>query len=249
VTLGIVRASVLYADKGPKIPDFGKTSDCVKNNGSFCWAWFRHNWSSQFEPRLWEHIELTVVSVGVGFVIAFVLALLAYRARWLAGPVTFVTSVLYTIPSLAAFLILVPITGLGRMTLYIPLTSYTLLILFTNTLAGLTGVPDEIKDAARGNGLTPMQSLWQVELPLAIPTIMAGVRVAVVTIVSLATIAAAVEPVGLGERIFDALNKGNFHTQFIAAGVLCVLLALVADGLLVLLQRVVTPWTRARRTR
>ena len=182
-----------------------------------------------------------------GFVISFALALLAYRLRWLTPPVTFLTSLLYTIPSLAAFLVLVPITGLGRLTIYIPLTTYTLLILFTNTLAGLTGVSDEIKDAARGSGMTPMQALWRVELPMALPTIIAGLRVAAVTIISLATLAGAVEPVGLGYLIFNALNNNNFNTQFVTAGALCVLLALAADAVLVLTQRLSTPWASARR--
>lgn len=239
--------SLASAAQAPVIPDFGGTASCVKNNDTFCWQWFTDNWSSNFQPRLFEHIELTLVAVGVGFAVSFVLALLAYRARWLAPPITFVTSVLYTVPSLAAFLILVPITGLDRLTVYIPLVTYTLLILFTNTLAGLSGVSAEVRDAAQGLGMTRTQSLLRVELPLAVPTIIAGIRVAAVTIVSLATIAAAVEPVGLGALIFDALNKGNFNTQFIAAGVLCVVLALVADALLVLFQRLITPWASSRR--
>lgn len=233
---------------GPVIPDFGKTSDCVQQNGTFCWDWFTQNWGVIFAPALIQHIELTVIAVGIGFVIAFALAVLAHRAHWLTTPVTFVGSLLYTIPSLAAFEILVSITGINWLTVELALVSYTLLILFTNTLAGLAGISPEVLDAAHGIGLTPRQALIRVELPLALPTIIAGLRVAAVTIISLATVAAYIVPAGLGKPIFDALSSGGFHTQFIAAGVLCVLLALVADALFAGLQRVLTPWASARRS-
>jgi osmoprotectant transport system permease protein len=233
---------------GPVIPSFGgHTSACVKNNGTFCWDWFTQNWSGTFEPALVQHIELTVIAVGIGFVISFALAVAAHRAHWLAAPVSFVGSLLYTIPSLAFFEIMVAITGINWFTVEIALVSYTLLILFTNTLAGLSGISPEVLDAARGIGLQPRQILWQVEMPLAVPTIIAGLRVAVVTIVSLATVAAYFVPAGLGKPIFDAIGSGVFNTKFIAAGVLCVLLALAADGLFVVLQRLITPWASARR--
>lgn len=231
---------------GPVIPSFGKTDQCVKNNGTFCWAWFKSNWGGIFQPALIQHIKLTVIAVVIGFAIAFLLAVAAHRARWLAPPITFVGSLLYTIPSVAAFEILVSITGINDVTVEIALVSYTILILFTNTLAGLTGVSADVVDAARGNGLTPNQILTRVELPLALPTIIAGLRVAVVTIISLATIAALIVPEGLGKPIFDALGAGNFNTKFIGAGVLCVALALIADGLFVGLQRFLTPWARRR---
>ncbi len=232
---------------GPVIPNFGSTSSCVKNNGTFCWDWFKERWSTTFVPALYQHIELTLIAVAAGFAIAFVLALSAFRLHWLVPPVTFVTSLLYTIPSLALFEILVPITGINYWTVEIALVSYTLLILFTNILAGLNAVSADVRDAAAGIGLTRVQSLWQVELPLAVPTIIAGLRVAAVTIISLATVAAYVVPAGLGKIIFDALGSGDFNTAFIAAGTLCVLLALVADALFTLLQRLLTPWSNARR--
>lgn len=238
-------SSVLAA--GPVIPDFGKTSSCVKTNGVFCWDWFKGRWHSTFVPALMQHIELSLVAIGIGFVIAFALALVAYRARWLVPPITFVSSLLYTIPSLAAFEILVPITGINYTTVEIPLVSYTLLILFTNILAGLSGVSPEVRDAAAGIGLTPTQSLLRIELPLAVPTIIAGVRVAAVTIISLTTVAAYIVPAGLGKPIFDALGSGDFNTAFLAAGTLCVVLALAADGLLAIIQRLLTPWAAARR--
>jgi osmoprotectant transport system permease protein len=240
---------LLLAEGGPTIPQFGKGSSCVTNNDTFCWSWFTENWSNKvdFQARLIEHIELTVIAVAVGFAIAFALAVLAHRARWMVGPVTFLGSLLYTIPSLAAFQILVTITGINDWTVEIALVSYTLLILFTNTLAGLSGVSPDIVDAARGTGLTNRQILMRVELPLAVPTIIAGLRVAVVTIISLATVAAFIVPEGLGKPIFDALNAGDFNTKFIASGVLCILLALFADALFVVIQRVLTPWASARR--
>jgi osmoprotectant transport system permease protein len=232
---------------GPVIPNFGTTSSCVKDNRTFCWSWFTQNWGGTFEPALIQHIELTVIAVGIGFAIAFLLAIIAHRARWVAGPVTFIGSLLYTIPSLAFFEIMVAVTGINWFTVELALVSYTLLILFTNTLAGLSGVSPEVLDAARGIGLKPRQVLLQVELPLALPTIIAGLRVAVVTIVSLATVAALIVPAGLGKPIFDAIGSGDFNTKFIAAGVLCVALALVADALFAGLQRVITPWASARR--
>jgi osmoprotectant transport system permease protein len=238
-------------DGGPNIPDFGHSSKCVQENGTFCWDWFKENWSSKvdFQARLIEHLELTAIAVVIGFAIAFTLAVLAHRARWMVAPVTFVGSLLYTIPSLAAFQILVTITGINDVTVEIALVSYTLLILFTNTLAGLSAVSPDVVDAARGNGLTDTQILLHVELPLAVPTIIAGLRVAVVTIISLATVAAFIVPEGLGKPIFDALNAGDFNTKFITSGVLCIVLALLADALFVGLQRVLTPWASARRAR
>jgi osmoprotectant transport system permease protein len=143
------------------------------------------------------------------------------------------------------FELLVPITGINHTTVYIALVSYTLLILFRNTLTGLRGVPPPAIEAARAMGLTPGQSLIRVELPLALPAIMAGVRIATVTTISLATVAAYITPLGLGAPIFDAIQTG-FKTEFIAAGVLAVALAIVADVLLVLIQRALTPWSRRR---
>ncbi len=239
--------AALTGTGAPVIPDFGNTSSCVKQNGTFCWDWFRNNWSSIFEPALVQHIELTAIAVGIGFAIAFALAVAAHRARWLAAPVTLLGSLLYTIPSLAAFEILVSVTGINWVTVEIALVSYTLLILFTNTLAGLSGVSPEVLDAARGIGLRPAQALVRIELPLALPTIIAGLRVAVVTIISLATVAAYIVPAGLGKPIFDAVSSGGFNTKFIAAGALCIALALVADGLFAGLQRILTPWAAARR--
>jgi osmoprotectant transport system permease protein len=238
----VTRALVL-AQSQPVIPKFGRGSDCVRENGTFCWSWFQDNWSGTFQPALLEHIWLTFLAVGIGFAIAFVAALVAYRMRWFEGPFTVLTGILYTIPSLALFQLLVPITGLTTLTVEIALVSYTLLIIFRNTLLGLRGVPEDVREAARGMGLTRNQMLRKVELPLALPAIMAGLRVATVTIVSLATVGAFIVDQGLGGPIREAIQK-NFNTEFIAAGVLAVGLALVLDGLLVLVQRLLTPWAK-----
>jgi osmoprotectant transport system permease protein len=152
----------------------------------------------------------------------------------------------YTIPSLALFQLLVPVTGLTVTTVEVALVGYTLLILYRNILEGLRGVPAEVLEAARGMGLTRRQTLWRIELPLAVPAIMAGLRVAVVSTIALATVAALVIPEGLGYPIFLALRDA-FNTEIIAAGLLAIGLAFVADGLLVLAERALTPWARARR--
>jgi osmoprotectant transport system permease protein len=230
----------------PVIPDFGEASDCVSENRFFCTDWVRDNWSGVIQPALIEHVKLTVIAVAVGFVLSLGAALLTHQYRLLERPFVAFSAVVYTIPSLALFQLLVPITGLTVTTVEVALVGYTLLILYRNNLEGLRGVPPDVIEAARGMGLTPRQTLWRVELPLALPAIIAGLRVAVVSTIALATVAALVVPQGLGYPIFLALREA-FKTEIIVAGGLAVLLALVADGLLVLGERALTPWARARR--
>jgi osmoprotectant transport system permease protein len=230
----------------PVIPDFGEASECVTDNRLFCTDWVRENWDPVLQPALVQHIELTVIAVGIGFAIAVAAALLAHRLRFVERPVAIVSAVIYTIPSLALFQLLVPITGLTVTTVEVALVGYTLLILFRNTLAGLRSVPPEVLEAARGMGLTQTQTLWRVELPLAVPAIVAGLRIAVVSTIALATVAAFVVSKGLGGPILGALRL-DFRTEIIAAGALAVGLAILADALLVLVQRLVTPWASARR--
>jgi osmoprotectant transport system permease protein len=237
----------VLAQAGPVIPDFGRGSDCVRNNGTFCWGWFGDNWGKVFQPALLEHLYLTLIAIGIGCVIAFAAALFAYRMRWFETPFTLLSGFLYTIPSLALFQLLVPVTGLTTSTVEIALVSYTLLILFRNTLAGLRNVPVDVREAAQGMGLTNSQVLWRVELPLALPTIIAGLRIATVTVISLATVAAFVVNEGLGSPIFAAIQQNVFKTELYAAGVLAIALALAADALLVLAQRLATPWAYRRR--
>ena len=153
----------------------------MADNG-FCPDWIADNFDRYVDP-FFEHVVLTLVSLAIGFAIAFGLALLAHRQRWLIGPITQITGILYTLPSLAVFFLLLPITGRGDTTAIIALVSYSLLIIFRNVMTGLENVPTEAKDAGRGMGLTDRQLLWRVELPLALPEIMAGVRIAATTIV------------------------------------------------------------------
>ena len=231
----------------PIIPEFGEASDCVTENGLFCTDWVRENWEGVLQPRLVEHVELTVIAVGLGFAISLAAALLAHRLRLAEHPIAIVSAVIYTIPSLALFQLLVPLTGLTVTTVEIALVGYTLLILFRNTLAGLRSAPPEVLEAARGMGLTPTQTLFRIELPLAVPAIVAGLRIAVVSTIALATVAAFVVSEGLGGPILGALRL-DFRTEIIAAGALAVGLAILADALLVLVQRLATPWSVARRT-
>jgi osmoprotectant transport system permease protein len=231
----------------PVIPDFGEASACVSENRFFCTDWVRDNWGPVLQPRLVEHIELTVIAVGIGFVIALAAAIAAHRLRHVERPFAIVSAVIYTIPSLALFQLLVPFTGLTITTVEVALVGYTLLILFRNILAGLRSAPPEVLEAARGMGLTSTQTLWRVELPLAVPAIIAGLRIAVVSTIALATVAAFVVSKGLGGPILGALRL-DFSTEIIAAGALAVALAIVADVVLVLVQRLVTPWAATRRT-
>ena len=213
---------------------------CVADNG-FCPDWIVDNFDRYVSPFL-EHVVLTVVAVAIGFAISFSLALLAYRRRWLIDPVTQVTGILYTIPSIAAFFLLLPITGRGFTTAMVALVAYVLLIIFRNVLAGLDNVPADIKDAGRGMGLTDRQLLWRVEVPLALPEIMAGLRIAATTTVGLATLVFFAGAGGLGEQIFADIT---FKSNVVVAGGLAVLLAAVLDGLILLIQWAITPWTRA----
>ena len=181
--------------------------------------------------------------------IALPLGVFAYRHRWSYGPITAVTGILYTIPSLALFAFLLPYTGLrGIWTAEIGLVGYTLLILIRNVVAGLAGVPADAKETAEGMGYSRRQLLWRVELPLALPVIMAGVRLATVTTVGLVTVTAVIGKGGLGRFILDGLNQFDTTLSFIGAAA-SLILAIVVDWILVRAERAVTPWTRARRVR
>jgi osmoprotectant transport system permease protein len=238
-------AATLFAQEGPVIPDFGRGDECIRENGKFCLNWFLDEFTDRFWPRVVEHIELTAIAIAVGFVIAFTAALVAYRYSRFELPFANLSALFYTIPSIAFFQIMVPVTGIGWFTIEIALVSYTLLILFRNTLTGLREVPAEAKEAAEGMGLTRRQSLLQIELPLAAPAIVAGIRVATVTTISLATVGAFITPLGLGAPIFSAIQTGA-NTEFVAASVLAIALALIADVAIVFVQRMLTPWSRAR---
>jgi osmoprotectant transport system permease protein len=214
---------------------------CVSDNG-FCPDWIADNFDRYVDP-FFQHVLLTVVAVAIGFAIAFALAVIAYRHRWFVNPVTQVTGILYTIPSIAAFFLLLPITGRGNTTALIALTAYTLLILFRNIIDGLDGVPEESRDAGRGMGYTAQQLLWKVELPLALPTIMAGLRIAATTTVGLAALATYAGAGGLGDQM---ASQKEFISNIAVGGALCVLMAVGLDAILLLAQRLLTPWSRAR---
>jgi osmoprotectant transport system permease protein len=207
----------------------------------FCFDWAKDNIGEYWTPAV-EHVELVAISVIVGFAIAFVLALLAHRQRWLQPPLLAATGVLYTIPSIAFFFLLLPITGFGRDSAVIALSAYTLQIIYRNTVAGLANVPASVKDAARGMGLTDRQILWKIEVPLATPEIVAGLRIATVSTVALATLAVFISAGGLGKPIYEFIN---FKTNIIIAGGLAILIAIAFDAILFGLQRLATPWRRA----
>jgi osmoprotectant transport system permease protein len=219
----------------------GGSDACAASNG-FCPDWIVDNIDRYWTPLL-EHIYLTVVPVAIGFVIAMGLAILAHRRRWLTGPIIGVTGVFFAIPSVAAFFLLQPITGLGYTTAMVALVSYTLLIIFRNITDGLRNVPAETRDAALGQGLTERQVLFRVELPMAVPEIMAGLRIATSTTVGLAALAVFAGAGGLGSEI---LIDKRFKSNVVVAGGLAVLLAAAFDLLILGAQRLMTPWRRAR---
>jgi osmoprotectant transport system permease protein len=218
-------------------------TSCISQN-KLCPGWIVDNFDRYTHPLL-EHIVLVVTSVAIGFAIAFALALLAHRRRWLVGPILGLTGVLYTLPSLAVFFLLLPITGRGTLTALIALTAYNLQIIFRNVVTGLAGVPADARDAGRGVGLTDHQLLWRVELPLALPDIIAGLRIATTTTVGLATLAVFAGAGGLGGEIIAGSNI-TFKTGVVAAGGLAVLLALTFDVILLAVQRALMPWRRVQ---
>ncbi|TMF15468.1 MAG: ABC transporter permease [Chloroflexi bacterium] len=211
--------------------------------------WIRWSWISGHADviiaALLQHIQLTLIAVVVGLLIAVPLGLLAWRSRVFRGPIFSVTGILYTIPSLALFSLLLPFTGLTIWTAEIGLVGYTLLILIRNIVVGLNAVPDEVREAARGMGFRPLAELARVDLPLAFPGILAGIRIATVTTIGLVTVTALIGEGGLGSLIYDGLLR-DFKTPLVVGTVLCVALAVLSDLGLALLQRVVTPWARSR---
>lgn len=208
------------------------------------WDWIGRNTDLIFSS-LREHVILTVLAVGAGVVISVPLGVLASRKRWVYPPTVAVTGVLYTIPSLAAFALLFPYTGLSRTTALIPLISYTLLILLRNVVEGLDAVPEEIKDAADGMGYGSMRRLFRIELPLALPSIMAGVRIATVTVIGLAAVAGLLAIPSLGNLIYIGQNR-PIRTAVTVGIALSIALAVVADLLLAGAQRVLSPWARSK---
>jgi osmoprotectant transport system permease protein len=193
-----------------------------------------------------DHIVLTGLAVGIGLLISFPVAIMSHRHPRLYPPTAWVAGLLYTIPSLALFAFLVPFTGLTKLTAEIGLVSYTLLILIRNIVVGLAGIPADVKDAARGMGYTDRQLLWRVELPLSLPAVVAGLRIATVTTIGLVTVTAIIAEGGLGSLILQGLRRLDLTPVVVGSG-LSFLLALVADATLLATQRLLTPWSRERQ--
>jgi osmoprotectant transport system permease protein len=210
------------------------------------WDWvFGH--LGLFGDRLLQHLYLTVLAVAIGLAVSLPLAILAHRRRRLYSPVTWTTGIMYTIPSLALLAMLVPFTGLSIVTAEIALVSYTLLILIRNTVTGLTGVPEDVKEAARGMGYSRRELLWKVEVPLALPAIVAGIRIATVTTIGLVTVTALIGLGGLGGVMYGGFRNLYPEIAILVAVVLSVVLAVTSDGAILLLQRRVSPWARSAR--
>jgi osmoprotectant transport system permease protein len=206
------------------------------------WDWVRGNIDAIAAATV-DHVVLTVIAVGVGFLLSLGFALLIHRDRRFYGPISGLTGVLYTIPSLALFALLVPITGLSLLTAEIGLVSYTLLILTRHIVAGLDGVPSDIVEAADGMGFTARQRLLSVDLPLAVPLIIAGLRIATVTTIGLVMVTALIGEGGLGNLMLRGFNFRNNTAVYIGA-IVTVGLAVIADAAILAAGRAATPWTR-----
>jgi osmoprotectant transport system permease protein len=230
-----------FSDRGP-----GSEASCVAENDAVCWGWAFDNIDQFVTPTL-EHLVLVGLSVAFGFAIALGMAVLSHRRRWLVPTFTGASGVLYTIPSIALFLLLLPITGRGDVTAVIALTLYTLQIIYRNIVTGLGNVPEASKDAGRGMGMTERQLLWRVELPLAVPEIIAGLRIATVSTVAIATLAIFAGAGGLGEEIYtNGLLRDVFKTTIVVASGIAMAMAIAFDVLYIGLQRWLSPWRRVR---
>lgn len=212
------------------------------------WSWIPEQWVDRIQPALLEHLQLTLSAVGAGFVVSALLAALGLRYRWSVGPITLFASFLYTIPSVAFYGVLrTTVLGTSIFTVLIPLTAFTVLILLTSILDGFRAVPRSVREAADAMGLTPTRRVLTVEIPVAIPYMINGLRIATVTTVGLVAVAAIVGRGGLGSLILDGIRR-TFWTPLTIGAALSIVLALTLDLLFVLLRTWLTPWTRARRS-
>lgn len=219
---------------------------CEGKNEAFCPSFVLDNIDDYVSPVA-EHLVLVLASVLAGFLVAMVLAVFSHGRRWLIPVFIGTTGVLYTIPSIALFLLLLPITGRGTETAIIALSLYNLQIIYRNANSGLANVPASARDSGTGMGMTKRQLLWKVELPLALPEIIAGVRIATVSTVAIATLAIFAGAGGLGEILYnEGIQRGVFKTNIVFGSVLAVTLAIAFDGLLVLVQRYAAPWRKVR---
>jgi osmoprotectant transport system permease protein len=221
----------------------GPNAPCQAQNKAFCFGWAADNFDRYTTPLL-NQLLLVIVCVAVGFAIAFSLALISHRRRWLVPTFTGATGVLYTIPSLAFIFLLLPITGLGWTTAIIVLSVYTLQIIYRNIVVGLANVPMDSKDAGRGMGMTDRQLLWRVELPLAMPEIIAGLRIATVSTVAISTLMVFANVDTLGGPLYQQIT---FKTNIVIAGGLSILMAIAFDQVLLAAQRFFAPWRKPSR--
>ena len=219
---------------------------CVGRNEGFCWDYAVDNIGDYVGPTL-EHLVLVVVSVALGLVLALGLAVISHKRRWLVPIFVGSTGILYTIPSIALFLLLLPVSGRGTTTAVIGLTLYTLQIIYRNASTGLAGVPSSARDAGRGMGMTNRQVLWRVEMPLAMPEIIAGLRIATVSTVAIATLAVFAGAGGLGDEIYNGgVQRDVFKTGIVIPSVIVIGMAIFLDGLLLIAQRFLSPWRTVR---
>jgi osmoprotectant transport system permease protein len=232
----VLAAVTIHNRTGPNAPCQAQTSKV------FCFGWAFDNFDRYTTPLI-NQLLLVMLCVAIGFAVAFAMALLSHRRRWLVPTFTSATGVLYTIPSLAFIFLLLPITGLGWKTAIIVLSVYTLQIIYRNTVAGLNNVPPEAKDAGRGMGMTDRQLLWRVELPLALPEIIAGLRIATVSTVAISTLMVFANVNTLGAPLYQQIT---FKTNIVIAGGLSILMAISFDLLLLLAQRLLAPWRSSR---
>lgn len=221
------------------------SGNCLVRNDWICAEYLR-NYRQELTDATVQHLWITAVSVAIGLLVAFPLALIARRWRVLAGPVLAVTTILYTVPSLAMFALLLPVYGVSPSLVVTGLVLYSLTILVRNILAGLDAVPPDVREAARAMGYGPLRLLLGVELPLALPAVMAGLRIATVSTVALTTVGAIIDYGGLGNLLLKAIGS-NFKAQVLAASVLCVVIAVLADVALLGVQWLLTPWTHRGR--
>lgn len=233
----------VIAQSGGFVRDRTGDTGCPGNDG-ICLGWMLDHLDRYQAPFI-EHVYLTLIPLAIGFAIALTMGLVAHRQRWLIGPLTGLTSAIYTVPSIAAFLLLLPITGRGNDTAIVALAAYTLVIIFRNVVTGLAGVPQNAVDAARGMGLTSRQVLFRVELPLALPEIVAGLRIAAASTVGLAAFAYLAGAGGLGAVIDSDID---FRGNVLVGGLILTLLAAALDAIVLSIQRLMTPWRRAVST-
>lgn len=226
-----------------------RTASCIRENSWLCWAYVRTR-SDLIQHSLFQHIALSALALALALALAIPLALLALRSRVLRTTILSVLGIIYTVPSLALFVLLQPVFGVTRATpVVIALIAYAQLLLVRNILVGLEEVPPDVLEAARGTGYGGLRLLLQIRMPLALPAILAGLRVTTVSTIALLTVGGVIGQGGLGQLLYDGFQDNNFKPQVLTALLLIVALALVADLLILLAQRLATPWTRAQVSR